>query len=185
MKLSTEAERNFIDIARNKNVYLEGNIIKLIDTDSPDFRSYLMEALANDRSNRRKRLKVTKQVQQQNKELLQSQEDNNKLMEELQIALQSAEHAKQTAIEDLDLLQKKTQFELINTIVTIALYVIVGVGLVSTILYSIALLTGSDTTLLGNTWSNLLGILLTNSFSIVGTIMGVKYSSENRTKKEE
>jgi len=185
MKLSAEVEENLINIAKNKNVFLEGNIIKLIETDNANFKTYLIEALTNDRSKRRKRLKVTKQVQLQNKELLQSQEENIKLMEELQVALQTAEHAKQTAIEDLDLLQKKTQFELINTIVTIALYVIVGVGLVSTILYSIALLTGSDTTLLGNTWSNLLGILLTNSFSIVGTIMGVKYSSENRGKKEE
>ena len=36
-----------------------------------------------------------------------------------------------------------------------------------------------DTALLGNTWSSLLGILLTNSFSIIGTIMGVKYASES------
>jgi hypothetical protein len=31
---------------------------------------------------------------------------------------------------------------------------------------------------LGSTWSNMLGILLTNAFSIIGTIMGVKYSGK-------
>ena len=30
------------------------------------------------------------------------------------------------------------------------------------------------------TWSNIIGILLTNAFSIVGTIMEVKYASEKK-----
>ena len=30
------------------------------------------------------------------------------------------------------------------------------------------------------TWSNIIGILLTNAFSIVGTIMEVKYESEKK-----
>ena len=45
-------------------------------------------------------------------------------------------------------------------------------------MYITALLSGVDTTLLGNAWSNMFGILLTNSFSIIGTIMGVKYATE-------
>ena len=49
-----------------------------------------------------------------------------------------AEKAKQHAENDLDVLQKKTQFELINTIVRVALLIIVGVGLVTTALYSVA-----------------------------------------------
>jgi hypothetical protein len=39
---------------------------------------------------------------------------------------------------------------------------------------------GMDTTLLGNAWTNMFGILLTNSFSIIGTIMGVKYATESK-----
>lgn len=38
----------------------------------------------------------------------------------------------------------------------------------------------TNTVLLGSTWSNMFSILLTNSFSIIGTIMGVKYASEER-----
>jgi hypothetical protein len=71
-------------------------------------------------------------------------------------------------------------------IVQIALLVIVGVGIIVTGMYLFAMGTGSnETTLIGNTWSNLFGILLTNSFSIIGTIMGVKYASEQRKTKNE
>jgi len=107
-------------------------------------------------------------------------------MIELKDALTQAEGAKEEALNDLDLMQKKTQFELIGNIVTVALWIIMGVGITTTALYGIALFTGSvDTTLLGNTWSNLFGILLTNSFSIIGTIMGVKYASESSKKEDK
>jgi hypothetical protein len=93
-----------------------------------------------------------------------------------------AENAKLAAENDLDLIQKKTQFELIGTIIRVALWVILGVGVVTTGVYLIALFTGVDTAVIGSTWSNIIGILLTNSFSIVGTIMGVKYASESKEK---
>jgi len=38
----------------------------------------------------------------------------------------------------------------------------------------------ADTTVIGSTWSNIIGILLTNAFSIIGTIMGVKYASKEK-----
>ncbi len=47
-------------------------------------------------------------------------------------------------------------------------------------MYLLALMKGLDTVLLGSTWSNMFSILLTNSFSIIGTIMGVKYASEEK-----
>jgi flagellar motor protein MotB len=93
-----------------------------------------------------------------------------------------AENAKLAAENDLDLIQKKTQFELIGTIIKVALWVILGVGLITTGVYLIAMFTGVDTAVIGSTWSNIIGILLTNSFSIVGTIMGVKYASESKEK---
>jgi hypothetical protein len=106
-------------------------------------------------------------------------------MEELQIALEEsnqlreeAEKGKDKALEDLEVMQKKTQFELISTIVKVALYVIVGVGVLTTVMYGLALMSGTDTQIIGSTWSNMFGILLTNAFSIVGTIMGVKYATE-------
>jgi hypothetical protein len=56
-----------------------------------------------------------------------------------------------------------------------------GVGVITTLMYGIAMFTGKDTQIIGSTWSNMLGILLTNAFSIVGTIMGVKYATEKKS----
>jgi len=177
-----------------KRIYLEGNILKVIKAEEGDteFKKYLEEAKKKDKTSRRKRLEVTKQVQEQNKELVTKQEENDALMVDLQDALEEAKNAtweaeklkeeaekgKEQALEDLELMQKRSQFELIGMIVRIALIVICGVGIITTIMYGIALTSGQDTQIIGSTWSNMFGILLTNAFSIVGTIMGVKYASE-------
>ena len=42
-----------------------------------------------------------------------------------------------------------------------------------------------DTDIIGSTWSNMFGILLTNSFSIIGTIMGVKYATDNKKQTDK
>ena len=120
-----------------------------------------------------------------------SKEEAEKAKEELEVALQlaeqskeeahklksEAEHAKEVAETDLSLLQKKTQTELMGSIVRVALWVIMGVGFVTTALYVFVLLLGHDSKIIESTWSNLFGILLTNSFSIIGTIMGVKHAN--------
>lgn len=188
MNFSGEDIQQLLDLAKERRVYLEGNIIKIIKTDNEEFKKYLKEAKEKDSETRKKRLEITRQVQDQNKQLAAKAEENESLMLELKEALEQAEGARETALNDLDLMQKKTQFELIGNIVNVALWIIVGVGVMTTILYMVALYTkgsGADTTLIGNTWSNLLGILLTNSFSIIGTIMGVKYASENSKKEEK
>jgi hypothetical protein len=190
-----KSTRDFIIKAFKENkILLEGNILKIIDEDPEDveFNEYLKNAIDKDKSSRRRRLEITKQVQNQNKDLLSSQEENQKLMEDLKVALilaenskveamesaKKAEDAKEIALNDLDVLQKKTQTELIGTIVKVALYVIIGVGSVTTLMYMFALINDKDTQIIGSTWANMFGILLTNAFSIVGTIMGVKYASE-------
>ena len=123
-----------------------------------------------------------------------SKEEAETAKEELEVALQlaeqskeeahklksEAEHAKEVAETDLSLLQKKTQTELMGSIVRVALWVIMGVGFVTTGLYVFVLLLGHDSKIIESTWSNLFGILLTNSFSIIGTIMGVKHASKDK-----
>jgi hypothetical protein len=194
--LATKDTRNNLLELSKKKVYLEGNILKVIQADPSDkeFQEYLSICTEKDTTSRRKRLEVTKQVQNQNKELIKSQEDNQHLMDDLKVALDAAETSKleavaakkeaeklrDAAVDDLDTLQKKAQFELIGVIVKIALVIILGVGIITTGLYATALFMGMDTTLLGNAWTNMFGILLTNSFSIIGTIMGVKYATENK-----
>jgi Fe2+ transport system protein B len=190
-----------LKLAKEKKIYLEGNILKILKADSGDikFEEYLKTCKKRDVESRRKRLNVTKQVQKQNKDLESAAKENNRVNKQLSKALdeasKSAEEARLAeeianklkeeaekgmgkALEDLELMQKKTQFELVSTIVRIALAVIIGVGIITSIMYGIAIVSNYDTQIIGSTWSNMFGILLTNAFSIVGTIMGVKYASE-------
>ena len=196
MILSKQDRDAFLKLSKEKKVFLEGNIAKVIEASEGDkeFDEYLKLCIKRDNDSRRKRLDVTKQVQSQNKKLESVNLENMKLMEDLKSSLEEslklkneaeiskleAESAKNDALQDLDVLQKKTQTELIGTIVKIALWVIIGVGLITSGLYVTVLIMGGDSKIIESTWSNLFGILLTNSFSIIGTIMGVKYATENK-----
>jgi len=102
-------------------------------------------------------------------------DNSNKLKDAIEVE-------KNAALNDLDATIKKSQSELIKTIVKVALAVIVGVGAVTTTLYWLAMITGKDTQIIGSTWSNMFSVLLTNAFSIVGTIMGIKYATQDDKK---
>jgi hypothetical protein len=222
IKLDKNSEDGLMNLFESKNIGLEGNIIKLFETDNDEFKSYLIKCGEKDKDSRRKRLEVTKKVQTQNNELSNLNQENQKILENLQLTLKEAEEqkikieaqneeltewrvenekiqqdlqremvksesariqaeeAKTNAINDLDILQKRNQTELISTIVKVALFIIVGVGIVTTAVYVFTLMMGKDTQVISAAWSNTFGILLTNAFSIVGTIMGVKYATEKK-----
>ena len=222
IKLNTNSENELIKLLESKNIGLEGNIIKLFESDNDVFKNYLKVCGDKDKDSRRKRLEITKKIQIQNNELSNLNEQNQKMMEDLQIKIDEieeskltfevqnlelndwkkenlelteklqtemvkseqarirAEEAKHNAENDLDVLQKKTQNELISTIVRVALWVIMGVGIITTGVYVLTLFVGKDTQVISAAWSNIFGILLTNAFSIVGTIMGIKYATENK-----
>ncbi len=114
------------------------------------------------------------------------------LSKDLQIELKksqdlknSIEIEKDAALNDLDIVMKKSQSELIKVIVKVALSVIVGVGVITTILYWMAIVMSKDTQIIGSTWSNMFSVLLTNAFSIVGTIMGIKYATQEGSKEKK
>ena len=217
------SQQQLIDLNKSKNITLEGNIAKVVDTsDNDEFKDYIDFCISKDKESRKRRLDITKQVQIQNKELSELNLENQRIMSELQDTLTSveesksqielqnseltswkednqrigielqeamikseqarieAENAKREAMNDLDLLQKKSQTELIGTIVKVALGVIITVGIITTVMYMISLFMNKDTQIIGSTWSNMFGILLTNAFSIIGTIMGVKYASKEK-----
>ena len=221
-----DTKKKLIGLYKDKDITLEGNILKTISAeDDEEFKDYLTKSLNKDKENRKRRLEVTKKVQQQNKELTELNTENERILGELkttlenveqtknQIELQNkelvswkednerltkdlqsemfkseqarieAEQAKTTALNDLDLLQKKTQTELIGKIVKVALWIIISVGIITTLMYIISIFSNKDTQMIGSTWSNMFGILLTNAFSIIGTIMGVKYASEKKETK--
>jgi len=222
IKLDKNSEENLIKLFESKNIGIEGNIIKLFETDNEEFKSYLTKCSEKDKDSRRKRLEITKKIQLQNNELSNLNEQNQKMMDDLQLTLKEAEEqkeqiekqneelmdwrvgnekiqqelqkemikseqariqsetAKTNALNDLEILQKRNQTELISNIVKVALYIIIGVGIVTTGVYVFTLIMGKDTQVISATWSNIFGILLTNAFSIVGTIMGIKYATENK-----
>jgi methyl-accepting chemotaxis protein len=125
-------------------------------------------------------------------EAVNSKKKIDTLSKDLQIELDNSRKLKDTieveknaALNDLDVVMKKSQSELIKVIVKVALAVIIGVGLVTTMLYWMAMITGKDTQIIGSTWSNMFSVLLTNAFSIVGTIMGIKYATQDGGKEKK
>ena len=114
-------------------------------------------------------------IDELSKNLQKELDNSNKLREAIEIE-------KNVALEDLDATLKKSQNDLMKTIVKCALGVIVGVGIITTIMYSVAILSSKDTQIIGSTWSNMFSVLLTNAFSIVGTIMGIKYATQDGQK---
>jgi PAS domain S-box-containing protein len=123
-------------------------------------------------------------------ETITSKNKINELSKNLQVELDNSnklrvalEIEKNNVLEDLEATIKKSQNELIGTIVKTALGVIVSVGFITTVMYSFAILSNKDTQIIGSTWSNMFSVLLTNAFSIVGTIMGIKYATQE--KKED
>ena len=221
IKIDKITKDQLLEMYKTKKISLEGNILKVIDPDGDkEFEDYIKESIEKDKDNRRKRLEMTKQIQNRNNDLIKSEKENQRVNKQLTLALEEAEesnkamlvakqeaedsleeaqkarveeelarqeaeqskqeaiNAKNAAESDLELMQKKTQFELMGTIVKVALWVILGVGFITTGVYLLAMYSGKDTAVIASTWSNIIGILLTNSFSIIGTIMGVKYASE-------
>jgi predicted RNase H-like nuclease (RuvC/YqgF family) len=220
IKIDDNTKKQLIELYQKKGIGLEGNITKLIEReDDEDFKEYLKDCEFKDAEKRKKRLEMTKKIQKQNEELTTLNDENQRILTELQDTLENveqsktafelqnkelnewkttnirlteelrvemvraeqskleAEAAKQNAENDLDLLQKRNQTELISTIVKVALYVIVGVGIITTGVYVFTLIVGKDTQVISAAWSNIFGILLTNAFSIIGTIMGIKYAT--------
>jgi predicted RNase H-like nuclease (RuvC/YqgF family) len=220
IKIDVNTKKQLIELYQKKGIGLEGNITKLIEReDDEDFKEYLKDCESKDAEKRKKRLEMTKKIQKQNEELTTLNDENQRILTELQDTLENveqsktafeqqnkelnewkttnirlteelrvemvraeqskleAEAAKQNAENDLDLLQKRNQTELISTIVKVALYVIVGVGVITTGVYVFTLIVGKDTQVISAAWSNIFGILLTNAFSIIGTIMGIKYAT--------
>ena len=216
IKLDQNSRKQLIETLQKRKVSIEGNILKIIDTEGDDeFKKYIEEAIERDKETRRKRLDLTKKIQLQNYELTKSKEDLEKTQTELSESLKKtqesvdelvkskleadrlrevaevarveainsknlAENAKKQVENDLDILQKRTQNELTGKIVKVALWVVIGVGILTTLLYIISMIYGKDTQIISSTWSNMIGILLTNAFSILGTIMGVKYATGDK-----
>jgi hypothetical protein len=158
--LSNDTAQQLLNLWKTKKVGLEGNVLKVIQTTDEEFQRYIDEAKQRDQETRRKRLEITKQVQSQNKDLIESQADREKLMIDLQESLAQSEMLKNAAVEDLESLQKRTQFELIGLIVKVALSVIGAVCILTTILYLYVISKGLNSTIIESIWNHLDQLIL-------------------------
>ena len=180
-----DSEKRKKRLEMTKKIQKQNEDLKSLNTENQQILEELQTTLKEVEDS-----KMTFEVQ--NRELNEWKQDNLRLTEELknemvksEQARIDAERAKENAINDLDILQKRNQTELISTIVRVALWVIMGVGFITTGVYVLTLFLGKDTQVISAAWSNIFGILLTNAFSIVGTIMGIKYATENNNNQQQ
>lgn len=165
IRIEEPLRSRLLDLSKSNGVWLEGAILEIIDTSSDrELEEYVKKAKARQDKNRN------------------SLTQKDKTIAQLKEKLKTHDHP---AKDPGGLLETKTKFRMIESIVKTALAVIFAVGGTVTALYVMAIFTGRETQLIGNTWSNLLGILLTNSFSIVGTIMGVRYADTNKDPEND
>jgi hypothetical protein len=175
-----DSRRKRLDIT--KQVQIQNADLTKWKNENERVNKELTSALEEAKESSKSMLVAKQEAEDSLEEAQKARFEAEKARQEAEKARQEAENAKISAENNLDLIQKKSQFELIGTIVRVALWVILGVGIVTTGMYLLALSMGLDTTVIASTWSNIIGILLTNAFSIVGTIMGVKYASESNMK---
>jgi hypothetical protein len=91
IKFSDEVKDQLYKLAQQKNIYLEGNILKIIDAgDDNILQNYVKDARKKDDEMREKRLEITKKVQTQNDQLLEWKTKNEKTNEQLKEALDKA-----------------------------------------------------------------------------------------------
>jgi Fe2+ transport system protein B len=171
-----QKQNNELEKAQKENKRVNRQLNKAVD-EAIEQKTKAEELLITGKQHFRN---AEKREKEQNQKLTEALKEAEEAHIETQRLKLEAENAKSKAEQDLSLLQKKTQTELMGSIVRVALWVIMGVGLVTTALYVFVMMRGLDAKIIESTWSNLFGILLTNSFSIIGTIMGVKHATKEK-----
>lgn len=110
LSFSSETKQALITIARETQVYLDGNILKLINPgDDPDFLEYYAEAVRRDKLARQRRLAITKQIQHQNKELIYHNGQNRLLNDEFTRALEEQKKSGEKLKATLSKLEKQNK----------------------------------------------------------------------------
>ena len=180
----SEEYKKFWETLRNGKFY-EGEFERKKMDGSPIYLQATYNPIFDENNTITKIMKIATDIT----ETVVSKNKINELSKDLQIQLDNTnklkaaiEIEKNAALEDLDATLKKSQSELIKIIVQCALGVIISVGFITTVMYSFAILSNKDTQIIGSTWSNMFSVLLTNAFSIVGTIMGIKYATQDEKK---
>ena len=116
IKFSTNTKKQLIDLYKAKNIGLEGNLLKIVDSEEDsEFSQYIKTCIDKDKESRKKRLDITKQIQNKNTELQNLNSENTRILEELQITLDNVESSKkQIEFQNAELLSWKEENERIQ-----------------------------------------------------------------------
>ncbi len=83
IKFSANTKKQLLDLYKAKNIGLEGNILKLIDSEEDsEFSQYIKTCIDKDKESRKKRLDITKQIQNKNTELENLNTENTRILED-------------------------------------------------------------------------------------------------------
>jgi predicted RNase H-like nuclease (RuvC/YqgF family) len=94
IKIDDNTKKQLIELYQKKGIGLEGNITKLIEReDDEDFKEYLKDCESKDAEKRKKRLEMTKKIQKQNEELTTLNDENQRILTELQDTLENVEQS--------------------------------------------------------------------------------------------
>ena len=70
IKFSANTKKQLLDLYKAKNIGLEGNLLKIVDSEEDsEFSQYIKACIDKDKESRKKRLDITKQIQNKNTEL--------------------------------------------------------------------------------------------------------------------
>ena len=137
-----QKQNNELEKAQKENKRVNRQLNKAVD-EAIEQKTKAEELLITGKQHFRN---AEKREKEQNQKLTEALKEAEEAHIETQRLKLEAENAKSKAEQDLSLLQKKTQTELMGSIVRVALWVIMGVGLVTTALYVFVMMRGLDKT---------------------------------------
>ena len=167
----------------DKGVYLEGALLKVISKSNTlrdeDWLEYLELAHDRDDIKSKERVELTQEALNQKTELEKAHKKIKQQYELLKKEKAKVEDDVCTLEKNLKVLREKNQLKIMNNVVNICLRIIIGIGVSCSLILVFMLFFGKQSDLVESTWSQSILLMLSNSFSIIATIQGVKSIKEN------
>lgn len=161
-----------------KGIYLEGALLKVISKSNTlrdeDWIGYLKLASERDEIKSRERVELTQEALNQKSELERAHKKIKQQYELLKTEKAKVEDDVCNLEKNLKVLREKNQLKIMNNVVNICLRIIIGIGVSCSLILIIMLICGNQSDLVESTWSQSILLMLSNSFSIIATIQGVK-----------
>jgi len=182
--ISSDSLQWLIKLHEDKQVLLEGNVLKFIDKSimSDEQLQYLNKAVAEDRKKIQDRIDMNTEIRTANIELSKTKQQLEILLDEANVLKTEAETAKNNAMIKLDDFLQKSRSELVTKVVIYLIWFIGALSGTSAFLFYIH----PDNSVISNLVSQIFVSALSSAFGIIGTLFGIREamkSIEGRTSK--